>query len=272
MTRTAAGSAALLVAALLGLAARPGAAQTASTGEQKPATPIPPVTDEDRRAAFPNLDNHTVHDEGIRYFVLFDQLEWRSRGSESGFNLDGRGWIGGDLNRFWYRVETSSEKRRIAESQAHALYGRAVGRWWDLVGGIRHDVRPGPAETWAAIGLQGLAPYWFEVEATAYIGTSGRTHFRFETEYELLLTNRLVLQPQIELEVYGKAIPERGIGAGLSRADFGLRLRYEIRRELAPYIGVTWGKRYGGTAEFARVAGESADGGAQVTIGLRTWF
>ena len=102
----------------------------------------------------------------------------------------------------------------LAEAQAHAPYGRAIHRWWDVVAGVRQDFRPGPARTWAAVGVQGLAPYWFEVEATAYIGESGRTHFRFETEYELLLTNRLVLQPLVELEIYGKSDPERGIGAG----------------------------------------------------------
>ena len=140
-----------------------------------------------------------------------------------------------------------------------------------MVAGVRQDFRPGPARTWAAIGLQGLAPYWFEVEATAYIGESGRTHFRVETEYELLLTNRLILQPLVELEIYGKSDPERGIGTGLSSGDAGLRVRYELRREFAPYIGVTWNRKFFGTGDFAQAAGEDT-GGARVATGVRVWF
>ena len=232
---------------------------------------LPPVTDQDRRAAFPDVEGHAVHDQAIHYFVLFDQLEWQSGGGAKGLNVDSKGWVGGDLNRFWFRAEAETEGRRLGASQAHFLYGRAFARWWDVVAGVRQDVRPGPAQTWAAIGIQGLAPYWFEVEATAYIGENGRTHFRLETEYELLLTNRLVLQPLIELELYGKDIPERGIGAGLSSAEYGLRLRFEIRRELAPYLGITWNHKYGATARFARASGEDA-GGTRVLLGLRTWF
>lgn len=133
------------------------------------------------------------------------------------------------------------------------------------------SARPGPSQTWAAVGIQGLAPYWFEVEATAYVGAAGRTHLRLETEYELLVTNRLVLQPILELEAYGKADPERGIGAGLSSTDAGLRLRYEFRREFAPYVGVTWNRTYFGTAEFAEAEGEKT-GGAKLTLGMRVWF
>jgi uncharacterized protein involved in copper resistance len=109
-----------------------------------------------------------------------------------------------------------------------------------IVGGVRQDFRPGPAQTWAAFGVQGLAPYWFDIEATGYIGASGRTHARFEVEYELLFTNRLVLQPLFEAELVSKSDPERGVGAGLSTTDLGFRLRYEIRREFAPYLGITW--------------------------------
>lgn len=239
--------------------------------EQKRPADLPPVTEQDRRAAFPDVVGHSVHDSAIHYFVLFDQLEWQPRHAAQGFNLDSKGWIGGDLNRFWFRAEGDGEGRRVGESQVHFLYGRAFARWWDFVGGIRQDIQPGPAETWAALGIQGLAPYWFEIEATAYFGKDGRTHFRVETEYELLLTNRLILQPLIELEVYGKAIPERRLGAGLSNANYGLRLRYEVRREFAPYAGVTWNQRYGGTADFARAAGEHT-GGVRFVLGVRTWF
>lgn len=241
-----------------------------TTEPQKPA-PVPPVTEEDRRAAFPNVDGHSVHDTAIHYFVLFDQLEWQRGSGSFGGGWDTKGWIGGDLNRLWFRTEADIDEGRVAATQHHALFGRAVSRWWDVVAGIRQDFRPGPAQTWAAVGIQGLAPYWFEVEATAYIGAGGRTHFRVETEYELLLTNRLVLQPLLEMEIYGKDDPPHGFGAGLATIETGLRLRYEFRRELAPYIGITWDRKFFGTADLARAAGERVSGTA-VAIGLRTWF
>jgi copper resistance protein B len=247
-------------------------AQQKPEGKREYPAGIPPVTDEDRAAAFPDLHDrgHAVHDSAVHYYVLFDQLEFQA-GDGTGGNWDSRGWIGRDVNRFWFRTEGEVENGDVAAAQADALYGRAIHPWWDLVAGVRQDFRPGPARTWAAVGIQGLAPYWFEVEATAYIGESGRTHFRIETEYELLLTNRLVLQPLVELEIYGKSDPERRIGAGLSSLETGLRLRYEIRREFAPYFGVTWNRTFFGTADFAEAAGEETST-VRLAVGVRTWF
>jgi copper resistance protein B len=237
-----------------------------------PPTGLPPITDEDRRAAFPDLDGqHAVHDEAVHYFVLFDQLEWQGGDGTSGVSWDTKGWVGRDVSRFWFRTEGAGEGGGLDEAEAHALYGRAVARWWDLVVGIRQDARPGPARTWAAVGVQGLAPYWFEVEATAYVGAGGRTHVRLETEYELLLTNRLVLQPLAELELYGRADPDHGIGAGLSSLEAGLRLRYEVRREFAPYVGAAWSRRFFGTADLATAAGQ-ATSAARLVVGARVWF
>lgn len=231
---------------------------------------IPPLTDADRAAAFPDVQGHGVHDNAVNYFVLFDELEWQQGRGGSGPGWEARGWIGRDLDRFWFRIEGDGRDGRIDHAELHALYGRAIARWWDVVAGVRQDVRPGPAQTWAAIGIQGLAPYWFEVEATFYAGASGRTHLRVETEYELLLTNRLILQPLVEFDVRGKADPERGIGAGLSSAEAGLRLRYELRREFAPYIGVVWNRRFFGTADYAEAGGHPTSG-AGVVLGVRLW-
>ena len=251
---------------------KPPDAQSPYPPGTPPKTGLPPITDEDRKAAFPELNGqHTVHDDALHYFLLFDQFEWQTGDGVSGISWDNKGWIGGDVNRFWFRTEGEGESADLESAQAHALYGRAIHRWWDIVVGVRQDLRPGPAQTWAAIGLQGLAPYFFEVEATAYVGESGRTHFRFETEYELLLTNRLILQPLAEVEIYGKSDPERGIGAGLSSADAGLRLRYEFRREFAPYVGVTWNRKFFGTADVAEAAGEDTSG-ARLALGVRVWF
>jgi copper resistance protein B len=240
---------------------------------EKTALPsfIPRLTNEDRKAAFPDVKGHAVHDKAINYFVLFDQLEWQSGSGADGLSLDTRGWIGRDRDRLWFRAEGDGANGRVEEANAHVLYGRQISRWWDVVAGIRQDFRPGPSQTWAAFGIQGLAPYWFEIEATGYVGASGRTHARFEVEYELLLTNRLVAQPLFEAEIFGKSDPERGVGAGLSTTDLGIRLRYEFRRELAPYIGVTWQNSWGKTADFAKAAGEDT-GGARFVTGLRLWW
>jgi copper resistance protein B len=238
----------------------------------EPATPIPPLTAEDRVAAFPqDLHGHTVHDRAINHYVLFDQLEWQFSDARKGGIWDVKSWVGGDLNRIWIHSEGASEGSRLAEAEVHVTYGRSFSRWWDVVAGVRQDFRPGPGQTWATVGLQGLAPQWFEVQATLYVGESAATLARFEAEYELLITNRLVLQPLVELNLYGKSIPERGIGAGLSAAEAGLRLRYEVRREVAPYVGIVWHRQLGGTADFSRQAGLDI-GGWRVAAGLRTWF
>jgi copper resistance protein B len=232
---------------------------------------IPPVTEEARKAAFPDVEGHAVHDRALRYYVLFDQLEWLAADNADGVSIDSRGWIGRDRDRLWFRAEGDRQGGRVGEAQTHVLYGRQFARYWDFVGGIRQDFRPGAAQTWAAFGVQGLAPYWFDMEATGYVGAAGRTHARFEVEYELLFTNRLVLQPLFEAELVGKSDPERGVGAGVSTTDLGFRLRYEIRREFAPYLGITWSNKWGKTADFAEAAGEGTRG-ARFVAGLRLWF
>jgi copper resistance protein B len=233
---------------------------------------IPPVTDADRQAAFPDdLHGHAVHDRSINTFVLFDQLEWQSGGDSGAFSWDTKGWVGQDRDRFWFRTEGDRAAGRTEQAQVHLLYGRAIARWWDVTAGVRLDAVPDTPRTALAIGLQGLAPYWFEVEASAYVEPSGRTHLRVETEYDLLVTNRLVLQPLVEFEIYGRPDRERLIGTGLSTGEVGLRLRYEVRREFAPYVGVVWARRFFGSADLARDAGEEV-AGARLAIGLRAWF
>jgi copper resistance protein B len=229
------------------------------------------LTDEDRKAAFPDLAGHTVHDRGVNYFVLFDQLEWQWDRHATAANWDSKGWIGGDIHRLWFRTEGETEDERLERSQAHLLYGRSFSRWWDFVAGVSQDIRPGPAQTWAAFGVQGLAPYWFEIEATGHVGAGGRFHARFEAEYELLITNRLVLQPLVEMELFAKSDSRRAVGAGLSTLETGARLRYEIRREFAPYIGIVWNSKFGDTADFARTAGTEVRK-TRFVAGIRMWF
>jgi copper resistance protein B len=207
----------------------------------------------------------------INYFVMFDQLEWQTGSGADAFSWDTKGWIGQDVNRFWFRTEGERADGRTEEAQVNLLYGRAIARWWDVTAGVRIDALPATPRTALAVGVQGLAPYWFEVEASAYVEPSGRTHVRFETEYDLLITNRLVLQPLAEFEIYGRDDAERHIGAGLSTGEFGVRLRYEFKRELAPYVGVVWTRRFFGSADLARAAGEDV-AGTRLAVGLRTWF
>ena len=151
------------------------------------------------------------------------------------------------------------------------LYSKAVSTYWDVQAGFRHDFEPSPSRNWLAIGINGLAPYFFQIDTAFFIGNSGRTALRVEADYELLLTQKLVLTPEVEANLYGKDDPTIGIGSGLSDVEAGLRLRYEIRREFAPYIGINWTREYGGTADFSRAAGESTSD-TRFVIGLRAWF
>lgn len=246
-------------------------APPAPTNQTPAVTPVAPPSDADRAAAFPEVQGHTVHDTGLNYRVLFDQLEWQHIHGAQGLRWDNKTWIGGDLQRLWVRSEGEAVDGVLDEAEVQVLYGRSFSRWWDWLAGVRHDMRPSPSHTWLALGIQGLAPQWFEVEATAYLGPSGHIAARVEVEYELLLTNRLVLQPLVELSLSGKDDPDRGIGAGLSTGEVGFRLRYAVRRELAPYAGLVWHRRLFGTADAARVAGRDI-GGWHLVAGLRTWF
>lgn len=233
---------------------------------------IPPVTEAERTAAFPDVRGHAVHDRVLNYFVLADQLEWQTGSGEGGgFNWDLRGWVGHDRNRLWFRTEGDRSGGRTEQAQTNLLYGRAIARWWDVVAGARLDTLPATPRVALAFGVQGLAPYRFDLEATAFVEPSGRTHVRLETEYDLLVTNRLVLQPLLEFEVYGTADRERLIAAGLSTGELGLRLRYEFRREFAPYVGVVWSQRFFGSGDLARAQGQPS-GTARLAVGLRTWL
>jgi copper resistance protein B len=217
----------------------------------------------------PEGRTHTTHENAIHSFVLVDQLEWLAT-SPRAAGWDAKGWIGQDRDRFWFRTEGEASTARLDRTETHLFYGRAIAPWWDIVAGLRHDDGPGPARNWAAVGVQGLAPYFVELEVTGYVGAEGRTHARVEAKYELLVTNRLVVQPLVEVEIYGKDDPERRIGAGLSSADIGLRVRYEIRREVAPYVGVLWSRRFYGTAEMWRGSGYPA-ANMRLAAGLRLW-
>ena len=231
---------------------------------------IPPVTDAMRAAAFPDVHGHAAHDRHVNGFVLVDQLEWRSGHGAGALSFSSNGWVGGDINRVWFRMEGDGADGDVDDAQAHVLYGRAIARWWDVVAGVRQDVQPG-AQTWLAVGVQGLAPGFFDVDVTAYLSDDGQTAARLGLGYDLLLTNRLVLQPSLELNVYGKGNAALGVGSGLSTAEGGVRLRYQIRRELAPYVGVAWVRAFGDSAHLVH-HGAVPNGAARLVTGVRVWF
>jgi copper resistance protein B len=237
----------------------------------EPVTPIPALTDADRAAAIPPPENHPVHDNAIHSFVMLNRLEAFDAEEGGGLEWEAQAWIGTDLDKIWLRSEGERVDGHTEAADIEVLYGRPIARWWDLVAGVRHDFQPGGSQDFAAIGVLGLAPYKFEVAATAYVGESGQTAARIEVEYETLLTNRLILQPLVEANFHGKDDARRDIGSGLSTVEAGLRLRYEITRQFAPYVGVVREKAFGRTADYRREAGEDSDD-TRLVAGVRIWF
>jgi len=210
-------------------------------------------------------------DEESFAFFLADRLEWvPSNGSSSGA-YDTQGWFGRTYNRAVLKAEGDIENGELTEARNELLWGHAVATYWDTQLGVRYDSDKGPERGWLAFGIQGLAPYWFDIETTGYVGLEGRTAFRFETTYDLLISQRLILQPRIETNIYSKHDPARGLGSGISDLSMGLRLRYEIRREIAPYIGVEWARKFGETKDFLRAA-DGNPSEVQFVAGLRLRF
>lgn len=197
--------------------------------------------------------------------ITVDQLEWQNA-DHADIGWDVQAFYGGDYHKLWLKTEGVHEQHED-DVRVEALWNRIVTPWWSTQVGVRQDFGDAPSRTWLAFGVEGLAPQWFDVEAAVYFGEQGRTAFRADVSYDLLLTQRLVLQPQIEADVYGKDDRERRIGSGLSDIEVGLRLRYEVRRELAPYIGVHWVRRFGETADLA---GDDSD--TRFVAGVRVWF
>lgn len=234
-----------------------GGGAPAGEGETAPdesaVTPVPPLTDEDRAAAFPPVAPRRGEDARVDSLVLLERIEWDG----GGLRVESKGWVGTVRDRLRFRAEGRAGEGGLDETSAGLFYGRAMAPFWDLVGGLDLDSLSG-GETRLAFGVVGLSPYRFEVEALALVSPAGRAGVRLETEYSLLLTNRLILQPVLEFEA------EAGGEGSPAAADLegGLRLRYEVRREFAPYAGISWERRFG-------------DGGpaeTRLTFGARVWF
>lgn len=216
---------------------------------------------------------HGLHMHGSAPFgmLLIDQLEAFHGRDANGQSWEAEGWYGNDENKLWIRTEGERSRGKLEDGDLEAFWNHNVTTFWSTQLGVRQELGEGPNRTWAAFGVQGLAPYWFEVEATGYVGASGRTSGRLRADYEILFTQRLILQPEAEINLYGKNDPQRRIGSGVSDIQFGLRLRYEIRRQFAPYIGVNWVRRIGTTADYARQDHQPVLD-RQIVAGVRIWF
>lgn len=213
-----------------------------------------------------------MSDEDIMASMMINRLERTQSSNGVYFNAyDLQGWIGKNYERLVLKAEGDIDEGKIDEARTELLWSHATSAYWNTQLGVRHDSGVEPSRNWLAVGMQGLAPYWFEVDATAYLGEQGRTALRLSADYDLLFTQKLILESRIEASFYGMKDEEREIGAGLSNLITGMRLRYEIRREFAPYIGVEWNAKFGGTADFAKAAGANTNN-TNVVAGLRGWF
>lgn len=208
-------------------------------------------------------------DDDILALVKADRLEYQS--DDSTWLWDLHGWIGDDYRKLWWRTEGRVDDGSAEEAELQLLYSRAISPHFDLQLGMRHDFDPEPSRSFVVVGLQGLAPHWIEIDAAAFISEDGDVSVRFEAEYDLLLTQRLVLQPRFEIDVAFQDVPELGLGDGVTGIDLDVRLRYEFRREISPYVGVSWQKSFGDTAEFLRIAGQDDDS-ISLLAGIRLWF
>lgn len=214
-------------------------------------------------------------DKQITVFTRADQLEYSTTGSGRPIQWDAAGWVGTGYSRLWIKTEGDWETvGGTRQFDLRAEYSRLISPFWELQGGIRLEQRRWSTRTDTRasldVGLLGLAPYWFEVEPELFIAQDGQVSTRLTVEYDLLLTQRLILQPRFETYAAFSENPTFGIGAGLNYVESGARLRYEIRREVAPYAGLAWIRRLGGTARLARNDGGPVSDLALV-FGVRVW-
>lgn len=206
------------------------------------------------------------------YTLIADRMEYRAHSGEDGYAWQIMGWTGGDIDKLAFETEGEGTFNAAPESaEARAVWRHAIDPYFNLELGVRQDFGAGPDRTYAVVGIEGLAPYWFELGAHAFVSNKGDVHLRVEGEHDMRLTQKLVLQPSVELDAALQDVPELGIGAGLEKVELGARLRYEFKREFAPYVGVHWERKLGETARLTRAAGESPSAVSAV-IGLRAWF
>lgn len=201
-----------------------------------------------------------------------DQVERRWVDGRDSVNWEAQGWAGGDTERLWFMTEGSKPNGgNLEEAEFQLLYSRMTSEFWDVQAGVRYDVRPQPGTAYGVVGVKGIAPYFFDVTAQAFVSEDGDVSGRMKAELDLLLTQKLILQPSAELNIAVQRVEALGVGRGVNDVGLGLRLRYEFVKEFAPYVGIQWDRKLGDTAEIARSEGERASQFSVVT-GVRFWF
>lgn len=212
------------------------------------------------------------HGGGTFAKVMLEMAEVQIRSGDTGYRWQGEAWYGGDINRLWIKTEGEGVfDEGVEGAEVQALYSRALDPYWNLQAGVRQDLGRGPRRTYAVAAIEGLAPYWFEIEGSLFLSDKGDLLARAEVSYDQRITQNLALQPRFAINLSAQDMPAEGIGSSLSNAELGLRLRYEAVREFAPYLGVSWERSFGRTADFARAHGEGT-GGFSFVLGVRTWF
>ena len=242
-----------------------------------PAPPAPIDFYADKQFSASEMDRarrDMMRNQGGQNFsrIMFNLAEVQIRDGQAGYRWDGEAWFGGDINRFTVKTEGEGVFRRGVDSaEVQALYSRAIGPYFNLQAGVRHDFQPSPTRTYATIGFEGLAPYWFEVEGALFVSNKGEVLGRLGAYYDQRITQRLILQPRVEFNLSAQDVPQNRLGAGLTDAELGLRLRYDFSRQFSPYIGVSYEAKTGRTADFARADGK-APTSASLVAGVHFWF
>jgi len=265
-----------------GMPAMEGMDHSAHAGmeEEEVGTEPPPAAPSDNAADAifgaaamrPSRDQlREEHGGSNSWMVLIDQAEWRVRDGDDAYAWNGEAWYGGDYNRLVVKSEGEGASGDLEKAEVQLLYSRAISPYFDLQAGLRQDLQDGPRRTYATVGFEGLAPYWFETEGALFLSNKGEAFARLEGSYDLRLTQRLVLQPRAELNLSAQDIPELELGSGVTDLELGLRLRYQVTRQFAPYVGVTYDRKFGGTADYAKSLGED-DQETSFVIGVRAWF
>jgi len=204
--------------------------------------------------------------------LMIDRLEWRPSSGRDGYAWEAEGWAGGDLDRFAFKSRGEGAiGGRLDALELQGGWSHALDPWFNLRAGIRQDIRPQPQRTYAVIAIEGLAPYWFEVEGELFLSHKGEVSARVEVNYDQRITQSLILQPAAEVNLAAQQVEDLALGSGITSVELGLRLRYEIVREFAPYVGLHWERKLGGTARLARAHGEDV-GGVRAVAGIRMWF
>ncbi len=255
-------------------------AMTAESGDEVGSTPAPAPPEDHAADAIYDPAEMAGSRDTLRAenggsggsMVLFDLAELQVRQGREGFRWEGEAWFGGDIDRLQIKIEGEATfGGPLEELETQVLFSHAVAPYWNLNLGLRYDLRPDPSRSYAVIGIEGIAPYWFHTSGQLFISDKGDFRFRAEGSYDQNITQRLVLSPRAELNVSAQDMLQIGVGSGFTDVELGLRLRYEVEREFAPYVGVEWSSKLGSTSRYARLRGEEP-AATNFVVGIRFWF